>query len=150
MDVKELSCILVPVDGSAASDAAVRFAAQLAGATGAQLDVLHVSYFDRETDDAEVSWLPDSVAGTVGTRAEDALARACALVAPEVRCETHYRAGAPASTILAFAKACRADLIVMGSRRMDALHAALLGSVSTDVLKGAACPVTVVKAAVEP
>ena len=50
MDEKGISRILVPVDGSDASDAAVRFAVQAARATGAWIDLLHVSYFDRETD----------------------------------------------------------------------------------------------------
>lgn len=148
MDEKGISRILVPVDGSDASDAAVRFAVQAARATGAWIDLLHVSYFDRETDaKEEVSWLPESVAGAVGLRASGVLARAQAIVAGAARAEAHDRTGIPADAILAFAKECGADLIVVGSRRMDALHAALLGSVSTAVLKGAACPVTVVKAA---
>ena len=49
---KEVFRILVPVDGSASSDAAVRFAAQTARSMRAQIDVLYVSYFDHATDAA--------------------------------------------------------------------------------------------------
>ena len=48
--MERLARILVPVDGSGASDQAVRFAAILADATGASVDILHVSYFDSSTD----------------------------------------------------------------------------------------------------
>ena len=61
--MERLARILVPVDGSGASDQAVRFAAILADATGASVDILHVSYFDSSTDADEVSWLPECVAG---------------------------------------------------------------------------------------
>ena len=63
--MERLARILVPVDGSGASDQAVRFAAILADATGASVDILHVSYFDSSTDADEVSWLPECVAGPI-------------------------------------------------------------------------------------
>ena len=64
--MKNLTRILVPVDSSAGADRAVTLAADLALATGAVLDVLHVSYFDADTDDDNESWLPASIAGPVG------------------------------------------------------------------------------------
>ena len=67
------------------------------------------------------------------------------LIPEAVLYEAHHRTGSPAQTILDFAEERRSDLIVVGSRRLDALHAALLGSVSTQVLYEAKCPVTVVK-----
>ena len=137
--MERLARILVPVDGSGASDQAVRFAAILADATGASVDILHVSYFDSSTDADEVSWLPECVAGPIGPEAEKILEGAKRLI-PEA-----VLTGSPAQTILDFAEERRSDLIVVGSRRLDALHAALLGSVSTQVLYEAKCPVTVVK-----
>ena len=71
--MERLARILVPVDGSGASDQAVRFAAILADATGASVDILHVSYFDSSTDADEVSWLPECVAGPIGPEAEKIL-----------------------------------------------------------------------------
>lgn len=140
-----LDRILVPVDGSGASDQAVRLAATLADCTGASIDILHVSYFDSTTDAEEVSWLPDSVARPIGPEAHAILERAGKLL-PEIAVhEVYHRTGSPAETILAFAKERHSDMIVVGSRRMDALHAALLGSVSSAVLEEAECPVTVVK-----
>ena len=143
--MERLARILVPVDGSGASDQAVRFAAILADVTGASVDILHVSYFDSSTDADEVSWLPECVAGPIGPEAEKILERAKRLIPEAVFYEAHHRTGSPAQTILDFAEERRSDLIVVGSRRLDALHAALLGSVSTQVLYEAKCPVTVVK-----
>ena len=137
--MERLARILVPVDGSGASDQAVRFAAILADATGASVDILHVSYFDSSTDADEVSWLPECVAGPIGPEAEKILEGAKRLIPEAVLYEAHHRTGSPAQTILDFAEERRSDLIV------DALHAALLGSVSTQVLYEAKCPVTVVK-----
>lgn len=144
---KEVFRILVPVDGSASSDAAVRFAAQTARSMRAQIDVLYVSYFDHATDAEVPSWLPESVAGAVGHREEATLAHARGIADGIAHCAVHCRTGIPAKEILAFAEERGTDLIVMGSRRMDAVHAALIGSVSTAVLHGAQCPVAVVKAA---
>ncbi len=143
--MERLAHILVPVDGSGASDQAVCFAAILADATGASVDILHVSYFDSSTDADEVSWLPESVAGPIGPEAEKILERAKGLIPKAVLFEAHHRIGSPAETILEFAEERHSNMIVIGSRRMDALHAALLGSVSTKVLYEAGCPVTVVK-----
>lgn len=143
--MERLARILVPVDGSGASDQAVRFAAILADATGASVDILHVSYFDSSTDADEVSWLPESVAGPIGPEAEKILERAKRLIPDAVIYEAHHRTGSPAQTILDFAEERQSGLIVVGSCRLDALHAALLGSVSTQVLYEAKCPVTVVK-----
>lgn len=143
--MKKLMRILVPVDGSSVSEEAVRLASTLAALSGAVLDVLHVSYFDSETDALEVSWLPESVTAPTGPVTQALFDRARELVDEGVTAEYHRCTGTPADVILSFAKDHDVDFIVMGSRRMDALHAALLGSVSKAVLDGAACPVTVVK-----
>ena len=92
-----------------------------------------------------ISWLPECVAGPIGPEAEKILEGAKRLIPEAVLYEAHHRTGSPAQTILDFAEERRSALIVVGSRRLDALHAALLGSVSTQVLYEAKCPVTVVK-----
>ena len=85
------------------------------------------------------------MAGPIGPEAEKILEGAKRLIPEAVLYEAHHRTGSPAQTILDFAEERHSDLIVVGSRRLDALHAALLGSVSTQVLYEAKCPVTVVK-----
>ncbi len=57
-------------------------------------------------------------------------------------------AGPTAETILREAGRLPADFIVMGSHGRGALGNAFIGSVSRDVLRGAACPVVVVPARV--
>lgn len=56
----------------------------------------------------------------------------------------HVSTGPPAAVIVEAARACAADLVVVGSHGRGPLKAALLGSVSTDVVRSAPCPVVVV------
>ena len=53
--------------------------------------------------------------------------------------------GRPVPTILDAATAWSADLILVGSNDRGAIHRALLGSVSDEVVRAAPCPVLVVK-----
>ncbi len=57
----------------------------------------------------------------------------------------HVRLGKPADEILALAEEIGADLIILGCHDRNALGRILLGSVSTAVLHGARCPVTVAR-----
>lgn len=58
--------------------------------------------------------------------------------------ERRVAAAPPASLIVDAARSSAADLIVVGSHARGALKAALLGSVSSDVVRHAPCPVVVV------
>jgi nucleotide-binding universal stress UspA family protein len=58
------------------------------------------------------------------------------------------RDGSPPAALLALARDVDAALIVVGSRGLGAVRAALLGSFSTGVLADAPCPVVVVPPAV--
>jgi len=60
-----------------------------------------------------------------------------------VRVRTVTRTGDPATAILAFARAAGADLIVTGSHGRSFVQRALLGSVSTRLLRSAGCSVLV-------
>jgi len=53
--------------------------------------------------------------------------------------------GRPASVVLDEAMACSADLIVVGTRGLGPFTAALLGSVSDEIIDHATCPVLVVR-----
>ena len=59
--------------------------------------------------------------------------------------ECHSVAGEPAQTILELADAIGADEIIVGSRGMRALGAAMLGSVASSVVHDAKVPVVVVR-----
>jgi nucleotide-binding universal stress UspA family protein len=135
--------ILVAIDGSAGSRAAVDEAVELAGPLGA-----HVTF-------VSVRKAPSSLLGTpyyecriardlgvVRAAANSALERA-RRAGIEARAE--ILEGSAVDEILSFADNCRADLIVMGSRGHGALAGAVLGSVSSAVTQHANAPVLVTK-----
>jgi nucleotide-binding universal stress UspA family protein len=117
------------VDDSAYGRSAARIAARLAEDLGLRLLLVHVSEADGNGggDHAAESLLATIVVeeglGTVDRRVE---------------------LGAPAQRLVAVAEDEDAELIVVGSRGRGALRAALLGSVSTEVIGAAPCPVLVV------
>ena len=143
--MKNLTRILVPVDSSASADRAVTLAASLAQATGAVLDVLHVSYFDADTDDEQESWLPASIAGPVGRVGQEALERARKHVPASVTAVYHRRTGIPAEEILGFAAEKQAGLIVIGCRGLGVVEGFLLGSVSQEIVERATVSVVVAR-----
>lgn len=143
--MKKLTRILVPVDGSEGSERAAELAAELAAVSGASLDVLHVTYFDRETDALEESWLPDSIAGPVGEAERQALERAAGQIPDSVEATYHHRTGIPADEILRFAEEKGHELIVVGGRGLSGVKGFLLGSVSQEIVERAAVSVAVAK-----
>ena len=122
--------LLVPVDGSGAADAAVRWASALARASGAEVHLLHV--------------LPDA-----DPPPEGGAPRALQLLGAHGR---HLRGlpvchavehGAPAAAILAYAEEQDVELIVMGTHGRRGVRRLLLGSVAEAVLHGARVPTLV-------
>jgi nucleotide-binding universal stress UspA family protein len=133
--------ILHPTDLSEPSEAALAVARSLAEEGGDRLVILHV--------------LPDAVAAGVDVvlpidpeAARAALAEVQPPAGPEGRVcslETLVSQGEPAQEILRVARQTGADLIVMGSQGRSGLARAILGSVAEHVLRGASCPVLVVR-----
>ena len=64
--------------------------------------------------------------------------------------EGWVREGDPRTEIIAAAELWKPDLIVVGARGLSAFKGFLLGSVSTTVVRQAACPVLVVKRTISP
>ncbi len=117
--------ILVPMDGSPASIAALEQAVTLAQDLGASIDVLHVNEPEesREMEDA---------LGIAKSRLLERFTR-------------RTESGDPVKTILDIAHAERPGLIVMGTHgRVGRLHA-LVGSVAEAVVRNAPCPVLTVR-----
>jgi nucleotide-binding universal stress UspA family protein len=141
---KKLSRILVPVDGSEGSNRAIAMASAIAEGTGATLYLLHVSYFDRTTDDVTESWLPSSITAPAGREEEEILTRARQLIPDTVTVECHHRTGTPAEEILSFTEEHHVDLIVIGGRKLGLVEGFFAGSVSREILKSA--PVSVLLA----
>ena len=124
--VKDKMKFLVPVDGSLHSKKALEMAVKLAEPVGAHIDILFVSYFERETDGDpdHPSWLPLSVMAKGVSSAEEVLEEARKELPASLDAESH---------------------VVVGGRGLSPVTGFLLGSVSQEVMEEAKCAVLVAK-----
>jgi nucleotide-binding universal stress UspA family protein len=142
--------VLVPVDFSPSSRAALEYAAFLAEAFVATVVVLHVweppGYVGPDT----LALLPVA-AGQPGweqTRGEVMREVDAFLGKPSARpkkLEVRVEAGEPSDAILSAAANGGADLIVMGTHGRTGLSRLLLGSVAEAVLRRSGCPVLTIR-----
>jgi nucleotide-binding universal stress UspA family protein len=137
--------IVVGVDGSMPSQAALEFAAEEAALRGARLEV--VSAWDIPQAAIVVAGanpgMIDSFREGARTIAERAATRARELH-PTIVCKAKAIEGHPASVLLEEARA--ADLIVVGNRGSGGFARMLLGSVSDEVVHHSSRSVVVVRA----
>lgn len=137
-----LESILVPVDGSSPSLAALEHAIVLAEDTGASLDVLHVAAAD-EFGVGATSPLSTEARDDIDAALDAAVAHAIDLLGPRV--ERLDIPGDPVRVIVETARAGGYDMIVLGTHgRIGRLHE-LLGSVAEGVVRNAPCPVLTVR-----
>jgi len=113
--------ILVPIDFSPTSDAALAEARDLAAALGAALRLVHV--LDGPGVREELSAGVDAALGN----------------------DTALLTGPVATTMVAYAQSHAIDLIVMGTHGRSGLAHLLLGSVAERVVRTAPCPVLTVR-----
>ncbi|MCA9553425.1 MAG: universal stress protein [Myxococcales bacterium] len=141
-----LKKIITPVDGSEGCAKAARFAARLAKAVGAELELVHVY------DSTVISVM--GLNALTGKEIDDAVQRVSkayfegarrAMEDDSVVTREVVRVGSPSSEIVAFAEDEQPDLIVMGTRGHTEFKKLFLGSISSQVLQHAPCPVTVVR-----
>lgn len=137
--------ILVPMDFSPGSDAALAWARDLAQQCGARLTLLHVVTDPRAvgfmTPEVYVPAVPETQQRML-REAKERLERAI----PEdergrFAVTVDARLGDVAENILEAAREQHADLIVMGTHGRHGLAHLLLGSVAERVLRNASCPV---------
>ena len=131
--------IVLAIDGSPASDKAVKFLLRQVNAqpNGPEQEpvmvvVVHAMPFLKYPEVREAG-------RAVVQRSVDKLAKAGFQVLEAVRL------GKPADEILTVAKQHKADLIVTGAKGLGAISRVLLGSVSTRVVQHATCSVLVVR-----
>lgn len=139
----KVSRIVVGTDGSAASMAAVAWAAGEAAVHGASLEVVHAWSIPAIGD--PVSMMPIQLPLDVMEReaqavCDAAVAAAGAAGATAVSGAVHR--GSAAEHLVAASKS--ADLVVVGSRGHGGFVGLLLGSVAQQVASHSACPVVVV------
>ncbi|MDR7472263.1 MAG: universal stress protein [Armatimonadota bacterium] len=137
-----LATILLATDGSAHARRATRLAADLARRYGAR--VIVVTAFDPIPRDLGSPYQEDLMARR--TASAEAVATDAGRVLDEVGVshEEEVLEGPAADAILRVARVRGCDLIVMGSRGLSPLRAAILGSVSQRVVAEAPCPVLIV------
>ena len=139
--------ILVPVDFSAHSDSALRYAATLAGQVGASVELLHVvdDFTFGAYSEIYVPNIPDMTQEAINTALERLKTIEAAVFPHGADVESVVYAGRPASTIIDHAAEGRFDLIVMGTHGRTGLSHLLMGSVAEHVVRTAGCPVLTIR-----
>ncbi len=135
--------IVVAVNGSRESQAAVEYAAQLARASNASLDLLAVTSVP-----STMYWggMPQPTELVEQTYAH--IVRSAADSVPDLPVTTYLAKGNVAGAIVEHARKHMCDLIVVGTRGRTRVVAALFGSTSLAVMRRAPIPVVVVRAGV--
>lgn len=145
--IRAVKRILMPVDFSAPSKTALKYAEQFAKQLGAGLILVHV---------VERVWYPHDweytpvLEGNIGPVAleKEARVRLTAL-ASEVKATVpvtpHVRSGTPWNEIVLAAKEYKADLIIIGTHGRTGLKHIVMGSTAERVVRHAHCPVLVVR-----
>lgn len=140
--------ILLPVDFSPCSEAALAYALQLGEILRADIDVLHVWEPGPMAPDGDLHALGLLSATERGQRLREWL------IAMEQgrhgRTRAVLQAGDPCSTILEVAGGSGYDLIVMGTNGRSGVRQILYPSVAERVVRRAPCPVLTVRAGQPP
>jgi nucleotide-binding universal stress UspA family protein len=152
--VPTLDRLLVPIDFSPSSRAALEYAAFLAEKAGAALEVLHVWEPAGITGPASMAVLQaqGAAAGAGWSQTREGVRRDVERFVTQSPARgrvaaVRVEAGEPSDGILEAARASRADLIVMGTHGRTGIARLLLGSVAEAVLRRATCPVLTVRGA---
>jgi nucleotide-binding universal stress UspA family protein len=134
--------ILLPTDGSDATDPAVEQAIGLARETGAELHVLFVV----EDIPYAPEMMDDRVADELREIGENAIEKIREAAGEEgVDVVSALRQGAPHDAIMGYADEEDVDAIVMGTHGRSGLDRYLLGSVTERVVRTADVPVLTVR-----
>jgi nucleotide-binding universal stress UspA family protein len=152
--MRAIQKILVPVDFSESSQAAMDYAGELADKLGATIDVMHawhppydLSELFREAsvaapDEGRRQTLADFVETKAGQDLKRALAR---LEARGLEVKGRLEPGTPRNAIVEAAASGGYDMIVMGTHGRTGLAHAVLGSVAEWVVRHATVPVLTVR-----
>ncbi len=140
--------ILVPIDFSNHSDAALALAIELAKEAGGEIHLLHAYEMPVSLTMSYGVAIPQSVWDDVKEAADARLAEIQKrLQTAGVKGTTHLLIAPPADAIAECAASHHVDLIVMGTRGLTGLRHVLLGSVAERTIRIAPCPVLTIKGA---
>lgn len=143
-ELPDANRIVVGLDGSSASEAALAFACRRARVTGETIAALRAADYGPVHLDRK-GQLPEAL-GVFLTEQEQQLAASVGhaqAVSPDVAIGPEFIALSPAVGLVEASQ--QASLLVVGSRGLNAFTGMLLGSVSHEVLHRAQCPVVVVR-----
>lgn len=137
-----LSRILVGVDGSPGSEAAIDWATAEAVSCGAELVLVHGWVYPYASTRHALREPRDEMR-LDAMRTLDASAQRVRDAHPDLNCQSIISEEGPAKALID--AAANADLLVVGSRGRGGFSSMLLGSVSRTVLQHAPCPVAVIR-----
>jgi nucleotide-binding universal stress UspA family protein len=145
--VAAIKAIVVGVDGSDSSRAALQWAHDEAAHHGASLTVVAAWHLPTLPMAPPYGSMPeegyDAQPKTNALALLDSLVAALEVKEPAVDVRTSIVEGSPAKVLIGRSGEC--DLLVVGSRGREGFAGMLLGSVSQHVVAHAQCPVVVVK-----
>jgi nucleotide-binding universal stress UspA family protein len=143
-----IELVVVGVDGSPASEAALAWAVRYADAIGARLRAVLAWHYPSAAGSPPAGVAQTSVTSEVEQSRHEILAKAIAATCgdePALEIERQVVYGHPAQVLIDESK--EADLLVVGHTGHGGFEGMLLGSISTHAVTHASCPVTVVRAA---
>jgi len=142
--------ILVPIDFSEGSRAALRYAVELAERLDATIDALHVWEPAPYIAPTQLIWIGED-ARSFWTHMDHSLREQLTALIAEEAAEAHIpisaqvQAGYVAQSLLERLKHGNYDLVVMGTHGRTGLSHLLLGSVAERVVRLAPCPVLTIR-----
>ncbi len=132
--------LVVPVDFSEHSAAALRAAKGLSVVHGGRLDLVHVVEPVTGPRDAGTGKAPlERIEGRLAAFADEVLGR------PRVDFRVEVIEGIAAASITAYAESSKADLIAIATQGLTGLRQFLLDSVTEKIVRTATCPVLTIK-----
>ncbi|OHZ00119.1 universal stress protein [Salinicola sp. MIT1003] len=143
------SSLLVPIDGSEDSHAALKIACQLAAPVQGKIHVLNVRDPYPDLHQGEMLTVAAAIKAVSVELAEkegeaiiaEALREITSMPGYENEFDTLVKQGSPAEVIIEEAKRLEVDAIIMGSRGLSDIKGLLVGSVSHKVTHVAHCMV---------
>lgn len=138
--------ILVPVDFSAPSEAALTYALKLAAASGAALHVCHLIPVPHVLDALyERGFEPEESVKRIEQKVRQRLTEIGRSAGATLKSHLHCSEGDARDGVLEWAEKLKADLIVMGTHGRQGAERFFMGSVAEAVVRRAACPVLTVR-----
>ena len=140
--------IVVGVDGSAASDAAVCWAAREAAMRNVPVTLVHIfkafvpTFPQIPTPNGVAEWQEDDGRRVLEQAVK--IAEGALPTDPEIAISSEVKCSPPVPTLVDLSE--EAEMVVVGCNGRGAVARVLLGSVSSGVVRSAKCPVAVIRA----